>query len=152
MWISQWKLFGKRASARRRSWMQAHLIEAIEPRLLLTTLPTQLPVDIDSFRLVTDTSQTTPGLTGSYVNSNLRGRAIQDDWRVTQAISGTRVDAAISFDTADWGTSSSVGITGGVDSNWENYSVQWDGFVEVLANDTTLWTRSDDRDHKRCRL
>jgi Ca2+-binding RTX toxin-like protein len=118
--------------------------EVMECRLLLTSLPTQLPDDIVSFRLVTDASQTTPGLTGSYVDRSLRDRALKDDWRVTQAISGTRVDAAINFRTADWGTRASVGITGGVDSDWENFSVQWDGFVEVLANGTTLWTRSDD--------
>jgi len=116
----------------------------MEERLLLTTLPTQLPDDIPQFHLFANSSKTTPGLTGSYVNSNLRGRSIQDDWRVSQAISGTRVDAAIKFDTPDWGARASVGVNGGIDSDWDTFSVQWDGFIEVLANGTTLQTRSDD--------
>ena len=144
MLLNLWKLFGNRPWIRRRSWMASSGVEVMESRRLLSSLPTQLPDDIVSFRLVTDGSETTPGLTGSYVNSSLRNRAIQDDWRVTQAISGTRVDAAINFDTADWGTRASIGITEGVDSDWGNFSVQWDGFVEVLVSGTTLWTRSDD--------
>jgi len=144
MLLSLRTLFGHRVSIRRRSRIKSSVIEAMEIRLLLTTLPTQLPGDLNAFRLWSDTSQTTPGLTGSYVNSSLRDRAVQDDWRVTQTISEARLDAAIAFETQDWGTRSSVGITGGVDSDWDDFSVQWDGYIEVLVNGTTLWTRSDD--------
>ncbi|MCA9012409.1 MAG: hypothetical protein KDB01_21810, partial [Planctomycetaceae bacterium] len=134
----------KRTRTRRRFSLSPQLIEVLEARQLLSTLQTQLPPDINSFRLTTDLNQTTPGLTGSYVNSNLRNRSVQDDWRVSQAISGTRVDAAVDFDTLNWGVRSSVGITGGSDLNWENFSVQWDGFVDVLVTGTTLRTTSDD--------
>ncbi|MHB1035218.1 MAG: PA14 domain-containing protein [Pirellulales bacterium] len=84
------------------------------------------------------------GLVGNYVNTSLRNVAAQNDWRATQTISGTRTDAIVNFATANWGTRATVGITGGTDANWDNFSVQWDGFVTVAAAGTRLYTRSDD--------
>lgn len=144
MLLSHWILLRKRTRTRRTLRGNPQPIEVLEIRQLLTNLPTQIPADINSFRLTTDLNQTTPGLTGSYINSNLRNRAIQDDWRVSQAIAGTRVDAALDFDTPNWGIRSSVGLTSGSDSNWENFSVQWDGYIQILVNGTTLRTSSDD--------
>lgn len=112
--------------------------------IAFNNLPTQLPEDIETFRLFTTNSRTSRGLIGSYVNQSLRDRPTQDDWRVSQTISGRRRDAKINFDTATWGIRRSVGITNGVDSDWEDFSVQWDGFVEITADGTSLHTRSDD--------
>ncbi|MCA9063193.1 MAG: hypothetical protein KDA96_09040, partial [Planctomycetaceae bacterium] len=81
--------------------------------------------------LFTDASKTTPGLTGSYVNLNLRSVTDQLDWRMSQTVAGTRHDATLNFTGNSWGARSSVGMTGGGDANWEFYSVQWDGFVDV---------------------
>jgi hypothetical protein len=84
------------------------------------------------------------GLLGSYVNASLRGYAAQDDWRLTQVVSGSRLDPMIAFDTETWGVRDSVGVTGGIDEDWENFSVQWDGSVEILTDGIRLATYSDD--------
>ena len=94
--------------------------------------------------LYTSQSMVTNGLVGSYVNTNLGSRLVQDDWRISQTISGTRVDPEISFVTNDWGNRVSLGITGGSDANWDNFSVQWDGYVRILTNGVALATESDD--------
>lgn len=86
-----------------------------------------------------------PGLAASFVASNLRG-VTQNDWRTTQTITGTRSDATIDLAGDAFGTSvqrASYGI-GGSDSNWDNFSVQWDGWLQVFTAGTTLSTRSDD--------
>ena len=96
------------------------------------------------FNLFVDVDLTVPGLIGSYVNQNLREHAEQDDWRNTQTISGTRLDLDLEFTELSWGTRSEVGLTGGSDDNWESFSVQWDGFVEIITPGTRLATVSDD--------
>ncbi|MCS7468168.1 FG-GAP-like repeat-containing protein [Stieleria sp. ICT_E10.1] len=94
--------------------------------------------------LFTDAALSNPGLTGSYVNTSLR-TVDEIDWRVTQTISGTRVDPKVSFLRSEFGVRSTVGITGGVDDdNWDNFSVQWDGYVVVPEDGVQLLTRSDD--------
>jgi len=82
--------------------------------------------------IFTTAAKTTAGLTGSYVNSNLRA-VNEPDWRVTRPISGSRVDTPVNFGTADWGARASVGVTGGSDADWNQFSVQWDGWVEVTV-------------------
>lgn len=82
------------------------------------------------------------GLVGSYVNSSLRAYATQDDWRVSQTIVGTRTDPTIDFLTGDFGTRAQVGVTGGTDANWDNFSTQWDGYLQVPAAGTRLLLRS----------
>jgi hypothetical protein len=94
--------------------------------------------------LGTTAAMTESGLTGSYVNTSLRTYATQNDWRTSQTISGTRVDAPIAFRTGTWGARDAVGITGGTDADWENYSVQWDGFIRITTAGTRLSTSSDD--------
>jgi hypothetical protein len=84
-------------------------------------------------------------VTGSYVAGNLRF-VDEPDWRVTQTIAGTRVDAQINFSNANWGTLSSVGFTegpNGSDADWENYSVQWDGRITITNTGTRLYLYSD---------
>jgi hypothetical protein len=96
------------------------------------------------FRLFTDATETVPGLVGSYVNTNLASVQSHDDWRTTQTISGTRVDATLDFQHTNWGPRASVGITGGTDQDWEYFSVQWDGYVRIDVGGTQLVTESDD--------
>ncbi len=97
------------------------------------------------WRLFTTPDKTIAGLTGSYVDSNLRSRAAPDDWRTAAdvTISGTRMDDPVDFSGNDWGSRAEVGITGGSDADWDNYSVQWDGVIEVNGP-MRLATRSDD--------
>lgn len=95
------------------------------------------------FAVFTDETLTTPGLVGSYIDDNLR-HVDQLDWRTTQTVSGTRVDPNLDFTSLSWGVRSEVGLTNGSDGNWENFSAQWDGYVQILKSGTSLATRSDD--------
>ena len=94
--------------------------------------------------LYTDDTLTVSGLVGSYVNESLRDISATEDWRVSQTISGTRIDTILSFSTGDWGARSDVGVTGGSDNDWENFSVQWDGYLHVTADGERLSLCSDD--------
>ena len=96
-----------------------------------------------AIHLYTEASLSAPGLVGSYVNQSLRSHAAHDDWRLTQTIAGTRVDESISFISNGWGSRAAVGLTNGSDDNWDYFSAQWDGWVDV-ARETSLATRSDD--------
>src|SRR6056297_2863607 len=85
---------------------------------------------VPSSALFADASLSQPGLRGSYIDESLRGLATIDDWRVTQTVAGSRTDTQIAFDGAgSFGDQSVVGITGGDDDDWEDFSVQWDGFL-----------------------
>ena len=134
----------RKASRRRLHESCWQAAETMEVRLLLTTLPTHLESDIQAYQLWTDATKATLGLIGNYVDQSLRERAIQDDWRVSQTISGTRTDVSIDFQTASWGDPSKVGITNATPSNWDFFSVQWDGYIEVPAGGVSVWTNSDD--------
>ncbi len=107
---------------------------------------TQCPTCAADYQLYADPSMQTNGLVGSYVNQNLRTQPPQSDWRGSYPISGTRIDSEINFGTLTWGNLAAVGLTGGFDPNfgWENFSVQWDGYVKILTNDVMLATKSDD--------
>lgn len=98
--------------------------------------------EVPESALFTTAALTQTGLVGSYVNSSLRAYATQDDWRVSQTIVGTRTDPTIDFLTGDFGTRSQVGVTGGSDTNWDNFSTQWDGYLQVPAAGTRLLLRS----------
>lgn len=104
------------------------------------------PVAVPVSAYFTDPGKTIPGITGSYVNSSLRDPAAPLDWRQSSSvqISGTRIDPAINFPRPSLGTRSAVGLTSGTDSNWDLFSVQWDGFIVIPANGVRLFTRSDD--------
>ncbi|MCU0781171.1 MAG: PA14 domain-containing protein, partial [Akkermansiaceae bacterium] len=93
----------------------------------------------------TDAACTQPGLTGSYVNSTLNA-VKADDWRATPGItvSGTRVDPTLAFTTGDWGPRAGVGVTGGSDGDWDEFSVQWDGYLRVNDDGQRVATASDD--------
>jgi hypothetical protein len=85
------------------------------------------------------------GLIGSYFNRSLRDEPAPEDWRQTHPIAGTRVDPKLDFVTETWGSRDEVGITGGPsDANWDDFSVQWDGYVTIPESGTRLATRSDD--------
>ena len=90
-----------------------------------------------------DADLTVPGLRGSYIDQSLRDVSAIDDWRTSQAVAGSRVDRTINVTSAGaWGQRAGVGLTGGTDANWDNYSVQWDGFLRVLTGHVNLSTRS----------
>jgi hypothetical protein len=92
----------------------------------------------------TDASLTTPGLVGSYVNRSLETVAAAEDWRVSQTIAGSRVDTNFARPTGAWGSRAVVGVTGGTDADWDNFSVQWDGYLQVTEPGQRYATASDD--------
>lgn len=98
---------------------------------------------LGQFELFADAACTVAGMTGSYVNANLRGYAPQDDWRQSQTVAGQRVDATLDFEESSWGSRSEVGLTHGTDADWDWFSVQWDGYVRITSP-MGLATRSDD--------
>jgi hypothetical protein len=96
------------------------------------------------FQLFTSAARTTPGLTASFVAKSLRATTAQADWRTSQTITGTRVDEYPVFKANGWGSLDSVGLTAnGTDANWDNFSVQWDGFISNSVP-IKLGTVSDD--------
>lgn len=101
------------------------------------------PYVISGNYLSSDGSFTAPGLSGSYIDQSLRG-VVEEDWRVTQTVAGTRVDPLIHFPIDNWGDRQSVSLTGGTDKNWHEFSVQWDGYVRVVENGTQISMGSDD--------
>jgi hypothetical protein len=104
-----------------------------------------VPVQRDiHFELFADASLTTAGIIGSYFDTNLRSYAAFDDWRISHTVAGTRIDSTIDFQDLSWGDRAELGLTGGSDENWENFSVQWDGFVRINQDGVRLRTRSDD--------
>ncbi len=85
------------------------------------------------------------GLTASFVAKSLRG-TVADDWRTIQTISGTRLDKQINFPTQAFGTPAErarFGV-GGNDQDWDDFSIQWDGWLRVFTDGTDLATSSDD--------
>ncbi|MFO0871055.1 MAG: PA14 domain-containing protein, partial [Pirellulales bacterium] len=102
------------------------------------------PYSIPNVYLSTTADFSTHGLIGSYVNQSLRGVANQDDWRITQAIAGTRTDPVVTFNHAHWGNAATVHLTHVSNGDWEDFSVQWDGFVRVLTDGIQIFTKSDD--------
>jgi len=97
-----------------------------------------------AFAVFTDSDLRQTGLIGTYVNQSLHNVNNQSDWRTNQTIAGTRRDTNVEFLNSGWGQRSSVGLTHGSDENWENFSVQWDGFVQIAAAGQRLATASDD--------
>lgn len=120
---------GGRRSKRER------FVEILEERTLLSVGGV--------FDLFTETSLAVEGLTGSYVDESLRDYSPHDDWRETQTIAGTRIDPQVDFPGPGWGDRAEVGLTGGRNGDWQNFSAQWDGVIRINES-CFLTTRSDD--------
>jgi hypothetical protein len=84
------------------------------------------------FAVSTSPGLTTTGLNASYVNKSLRSYVTQDDWRLSQTLSGSRIEFFPGYTSNNWGNRAAVGLTGGTDDNWDNFSVQWDGYLHVF--------------------
>ena len=132
---------GRRADCPRPA---LHLLTGVLAAAALPIASARAAVPLHGARLFTDASLSTPGLVGSFVNSNLQAVKTTDDWRLTQTVAGTRVDTNLSFTTSSWGSRAAVGITGGSDANWESFSVQWDGYLQVTQAGQRFATASDD--------
>jgi hypothetical protein len=87
------------------------------------------PVGRPTMKLWADPGKKTPGLTGTYFDRKLGGSSEDDLTRVAEGTS--RVDKTIEFGPKDWGSRRQMGISGGKRSRWENFTVQWDGWIEL---------------------
>jgi autotransporter-associated beta strand protein len=85
------------------------------------------------------------GLVGTYLNHSLRA-VVEDDWRKRPEVGGTREDKLIHFPSSAYGTAAERAKfrIAGADDNWDDFSVQWDGWLRVERDGTTLYTCSDD--------
>jgi hypothetical protein len=99
---------------------------------------------VPSSSLFTTSAGTTNGVVGTYINKNLRSDSTQSDWRSSQVVSGTRTDASINFITSGLGSRAAVGLTRGTDANWDFFSVQWDGFVNIPTDGVRLRSHNTD--------
>jgi hypothetical protein len=123
--------------------IEVNLLDAVGNNVTLSQ-PFDVTATVPASALFTTPAKTTGGLLGTYINQSLRGYAPQDDWRTTQSVAGTRNDPVVGFYNDSFGLRSQVGVTGGSDANWDNFSAQWDGVVVIPANGVRLSTRSDD--------
>lgn len=84
-------------------------------------------------RLFTDASMTTEGFVASYLAQDMRGVPVEKDWRVKQAISGSRIETYPSFfGSRSFGALADVGLSWGIngtDEDWDNFAIQWDGYI-----------------------
>ena len=122
-----------RRAVRYESNIAVRQFENLEDRCLLS-----------GYELYVDDAMTQPGLVGSYVNERLHYVSGHDDWRISQTITGTRVDPEIDLSFGGFGDLASLGITGGTEANRDNFSIQWDGYIRILEDNTRLWLLSDD--------
>ncbi|MFO1064868.1 MAG: FG-GAP-like repeat-containing protein [Pirellulales bacterium] len=123
--------------------IEASLVDAAGLTVALSQV-INVAVAIPETALFSNAGLTQTGLVGSYINQSLRSQTAQVDWRSSQTVAGTRTDYTVSFPTSSFGTRAQVGITGGSDANWDNFSVQWDGWIKVSVDGTRVQTRSDD--------
>jgi len=80
-------------------------------------------------RLWVDREKQKPGLEGTYFNQRLGDRSKGD---LTLVARGTRrTDEAIDFGPRDWGNRRRMRITGGDQSTWRDFTVQWEGWAEL---------------------
>jgi autotransporter-associated beta strand protein len=87
----------------------------------------------------------TGAIVGSYFNTSLRS-VTEDDWRPSRHPTGTRIDQRLHFPASAFGSEEerqAMRIVGNA-SDWDSFSVQWDGFLAVATDGTVLATRSDD--------
>jgi hypothetical protein len=85
------------------------------------------------------------GMVATFIPRSLRGSRI-DDMRNGQPIGGTRLDATVDQPKQAFGTEEErlrFGIGGGP-GDWDNFSVQWDGLIQLPATGADLATSSDD--------
>jgi len=87
------------------------------------------------------------GLIGTYLPGSRREAPVQDDWRIAGGGQSSRRDSQVSFPDAGMGGDEvfrhRAGIAG-QRANWEDFSVQWDGWIRITTDGTRLATTSDD--------
>jgi hypothetical protein len=80
-------------------------------------------------RLWVDYKKRTPGLEGTYFNRKLGDHLGKDLKSVAEGVS--RIDEDINFEPHGWGSRRKMHISGGERSKWKDFTVQWDGWVEL---------------------
>ena len=108
-------------------------IEPLEPRVFLA-FDTNIPRIPGEYHFYADAALHTSGLVGTFVDQSLRADSDRGDWRVSQPVSGTRIDTNFDLTGAEWGNRAAVGLTHGNDSGWGDFSVQWDGYLQIVTS------------------
>ncbi len=85
------------------------------------------------------------GITGTYLPESMRG-VVEDDWRGHHKPASIREDALINFPNQAFGTSDEQRAfhIAGTPADWDDFSIQWDGYLRIETDGTSLSTRSDD--------
>ena len=107
------------------------------------TISAQQPVELRG--TVAFLNSEASGLTATVISDNLRG-VTEPDWRRTRTVAGTRLDPQVHFTSRAFGTPDERarwGI-GGNDWDWNRFSIQWDGWLQLDEESTDLATASDD--------
>jgi hypothetical protein len=78
-----------------------------------------------------DREKKTLGLEGTYFDGKLGKHSEIDLKLVAEGVS--RIDEAINFEPRSWGSRRKMRISGGKRSQWKDFTVQWDGWVELDA-------------------
>ena len=87
------------------------------------------------------------GLIGTYLPGSRRERVPQDDWRIADGGQTTRRDRQVHFPDASMGGDEAFrqrASIAGQANNWEDFSIQWDGWICIAKAGTRLATTSDD--------
>jgi hypothetical protein len=86
------------------------------------------------------------GLVGTYLPRSRRDQPVVDEWRDASTTGTVRTDAVINFRSSGFGNGAfrrTAGISG-ADNDWNDFSVQWDGWIRIATPGTRLATASDD--------
>ena len=85
------------------------------------------------------------GVQATFFATSLRG-VRQDDWRTSQTIAGSKIDTCVDQPASAFGSETErkrFGISG-QPGNWDEFSVQWDGYLRVPPDGADVATASDD--------
>jgi len=82
-----------------------------------------------SIRFWADKEKNKPGLIGYYFDRKLGGSETQD--LKSLAPSRRRIDTEIEFESLTWGNRKKMRISGGHEKRWQDFSVQWEGWIEL---------------------
>lgn len=80
-------------------------------------------------KLWADRERQEPGLAGTYFDQRLGDRTKGDLTLLARGV--RRTDEAIDFGPRDWGSRRKMRISGGHQTTWRDFTVQWDGWAEL---------------------
>ena len=98
------------------------------------------PARQPAMKLWADREKKIPGLTGTYFDGKLGSKSEEDLTLIAHGKS--RRDETVEFGPKDWGSRRKMDISGGERSRWQDFTVQWDGWIE-LDGPGRLWLQTN---------